>query len=80
MPDVVLCDEHLGQGESGLAALRALLERCPGARGAMVSGEIDTPSLREAQDDGYLVLHKPVDPQTLQDLMIRWLNRDQNAP
>ncbi|WP_440109516.1 ATP-binding response regulator [Acidovorax sp. BL-A-41-H1] len=79
VPDVVLCDEHLGQGSSGFTALRALLERCPGARGAMVSGEIDTPSLREAQDDGYLVLYKPVDPQTLQDLLIRWLEMDKNG-
>lgn len=75
VPDVVFCDEHLGQGESGFAVLQALLERCPGARGAMVSGEMDKPSLREAQDEGYLVLHKPVDPQTLHDLLSRWLER-----
>lgn len=78
VPDVVFCDEHLGQGESGFAVLRALLERCPGARGAMVSGEMDKPSLREAQDEGYLVLHKPVDPYTLQDLLSRWLKSDKN--
>lgn len=79
VPDVIFCDEHLGNGESGFHVLRDLLERCPAARGAMVSGEFDTPSLQAAQDEGYLVLHKPVDPGTLHDVLSRWLEHSQKA-
>lgn len=79
VPDVILCDEHLGHGERGFAVLQALLERCPAARGAMVSGEFDTPSLQDALGEGYLVLHKPVDPETLHDMLSRWLDGNQNA-
>jgi hypothetical protein len=53
--------------------LRTLLARHPGARGAMVSGEFDAPALREAEDEGYLVLRKPVDPAELHTVLARWL-------
>jgi signal transduction histidine kinase/ActR/RegA family two-component response regulator len=71
--DVVLCDQRLRSGESGFDVLLALLARCPQARGAMVSGEFDAPALRRAEDEGYLVLKKPVDVADLQALLGRWL-------
>jgi signal transduction histidine kinase/CheY-like chemotaxis protein len=71
--DVVLCDQRLRSGESGFEVLLALLARCPGARGAMVSGEFDALSLRRAEDEGYLVLKKPVDVADLHALLSRWL-------
>ena len=71
--DVVLCDQRLRSGESGFDVLLALLARCPQARGAMVSGEFDAPALRRAEDEGYLVLKKPVDVADLQALLSRWL-------
>ncbi|MDH4427764.1 MAG: hybrid sensor histidine kinase/response regulator [Acidovorax sp.] len=74
MPDVVFCDQHLGHGGSGFAVLQVLLERCPAARGAMVSGEFDAPALHDAQEQGFLVLRKPVDPQTLHEVLSRWLD------
>lgn len=73
-PQAVLCDQRLPGGESGLAVLQAVLERCGHARGAMLSAEPDAPQLRQAQEDGYLVLPKPVCPDLLHALLARWLN------
>ncbi len=72
-PQAVLCDQRLRSGESGFEVLCALLERCPAAHGAMVSGEFDAPELQEAEAQGYLVLRKPVDTDTLYALLAQWL-------
>ena len=67
-PDVILCDQRLRAGEDGFELLQALLARCTAARGAMVSGEFSSPALAQAEDEGYVVLRKPLDPATLQAL------------
>ncbi|MFN3437281.1 MAG: ATP-binding protein [Acidovorax sp.] len=72
-PHSILCDQRLRSGESGFDVLRALLDRCPDARGAMVSGEYDSPELQTAQDEGYLVLRKPVDVDELHAVLSQWL-------
>ena len=72
-PQVILCDERLRAGESGFELLKALMARLPGARGAMVSGEFNGPALVQAEDEGYLVLRKPVDIGLVHDLLTRWL-------
>lgn len=72
-PEAILCDQRLRSGESGFDVLRALLTRCPDARGAMVSGEYDSPELQTAQDEGYLVLRKPVDVDELHAVLSQWL-------
>ncbi len=72
-PQAILCDQRLRSGESGFEVLRALLERCPDAHGAMVSGEFDAPELQEADAQGYLVLRKPADADTLHALLAQWL-------
>jgi len=77
VPDVILCDQRLRAGESGFDLLQALLERCPSAHGLMVSGEFNSPELMEAENEGYLVLRKPVEPATLHDVLSRWLARDE---
>jgi signal transduction histidine kinase/ActR/RegA family two-component response regulator len=77
MPQVILCDQRLRAGESGFDVLRALLERCPKARGAMVSGEFDSPELIEAENEGYLVLHKPLEPEALFTVLSRWLAKSE---
>ncbi len=71
---MVLCDQRLGGGESGFDVLRALLERFPSARGAMVSGEYDAAPLAQAEDDGYLVFRKPLVPEALHSVLARWLD------
>jgi signal transduction histidine kinase/CheY-like chemotaxis protein len=72
-PQAILCDERLRAGESGFELLKALLERLPHARGAMVSGEFNAPVLVQAEDEGFLVLRKPVDIGLVHDLLSRWL-------
>lgn len=72
-PQVVLCDQRLRAGESGFEVLQAILERCPHAHGAMVSGEFNAPELLRAEEEGYLVLHKPLEPEALYTLLDRWL-------
>ncbi len=74
MPQVILCDERLRSGESGFALLQALLDQCPDAAGAMVSGELNSPALSAAEAEGYVVLSKPVDPGALHGLLTQWLS------
>lgn len=74
-PQAILCDERLRAGESGFELLKALLVKLPDARGAMVSGEFNAPALVQAEDEGYLVLRKPVDMGLVHDLLARWLIR-----
>ncbi len=71
-PQVILCDERLRSGESGFAVLQTLLERCPLARGAMVSGEFNSTHLAQAESEGYLVLRKPFDVAQLHGLLATW--------
>lgn len=74
VPQAVLCDQQLRAGESGFDVLRALLARCPGASGALISGQFDSPELREADAEGYIVLHKPVNPADLHALLLTWFD------
>lgn len=71
-PDAIFCDQRLRSGESGFEVLRALLERLPAASGAMISGELESPELAVAEEQGYLVLAKPVNPTELQAVLGHW--------
>jgi signal transduction histidine kinase len=71
-PRAILCDQRLRSGESGFEILRSLLERCPAASGAMVSGEFNSPDLIRAESDGYLVLRKPLEVSDLYEVLARW--------
>ncbi|NCT88951.1 hybrid sensor histidine kinase/response regulator [Stenotrophomonas acidaminiphila] len=72
-PDVVFCDQRLRSGENGFELLCELLGRLPDARGAMISGELDSAELADAQEQGYLVLRKPVETAELQAVLGYWL-------
>lgn len=72
-PSAIFCDQRLRSGESGFDILRALLARCPGASGAMVSGELHSAALAQAEDEGYLVLRKPLDLAALHAVLANWL-------
>jgi signal transduction histidine kinase/tetratricopeptide (TPR) repeat protein len=79
-PSAILCDQRLRSGESGFDILRALLVRCPAAGGAMVSGELQSADLAQAEDEGYLVLRKPLDLVALHAVLANWLQPvDQTA-
>ena len=71
-PFAVLCDQRLRSGESGFDILQALFERLPNVSGAMVSGEFNSPILQEAEQEGYLVLRKPLEPAKLHALLSQW--------
>lgn len=73
VPNAIFCDQRLRSGESGFELLRMLLDRIPDASGAMISGELDAPELAAAQEQGYLVLRKPLEPQKLQAVLSHWL-------
>jgi signal transduction histidine kinase len=73
-PRAILCDQRLRSGESGFEILRSLLERCPKASGAMVSGEYNSPELVRAENDGYLVLRKPLEVSDLHEVLARWFD------
>ncbi len=72
MPFAVLCDQRLRSGQSGLDILQALFERLPNVSGAMVSGEFNSPVLQAAEEEGYLVLRKPLEPAKLYALLAQW--------
>ena len=75
LPDAIFCDQRLRSGESGFDVLRQLLACCPGASGAMVSGELNSDELTKAEDDGYLVFRKPLDLAALHAVLESWLRR-----
>ena len=72
-PDAIFCDQRLRSGESGFEILKALLNRFPQACGAMVSGEFYSAELVEAENEGYLVLRKPLGPAQLHAVLSTWL-------
>ena len=71
-PFAVLCDQRLRSGESGFDILKALFDRLPDMSGAIVSGEFNSPVLLEAEQEGYLVLRKPLEPAKLHALLTQW--------
>ncbi|MDW5502484.1 hybrid sensor histidine kinase/response regulator [Pseudomonas lundensis] len=77
-PFAVLCDQRLRSGESGFDILKALFERLPETSGAMVSGEFNSPILQEAEQEGYLVLRKPLEPAKLYALLSQWASCQQS--
>ncbi|PKH20478.1 hybrid sensor histidine kinase/response regulator [Enterobacterales bacterium CwR94] len=72
-PQAILCDQRLRSSESGFDILCGLFARLPDASGAMVSGEFNSPVLQQAEQEGYLVLHKPLEPAKLHALLSQWL-------
>lgn len=80
IPDAIFCDQRLRSGENGFELLRTLLERLPEASGAMISGELDSAELALAEEQGYLVLRKPVEPVELQAVLGHWLSLTSPLP
>ena len=79
VPDAIFCDQRLRSGESGFEILKALLHRFPQASGAMVSGEFHSAELQEAENEGYLVLRKPLEPVQLHAVLSTWLQQQASA-
>jgi len=66
-PDVVVSDYRLGQGETGfdvITAARAATR--PDLPAILITGDTDPKLMRSMADRGIVVLHKPLDQETLQ--------------
>lgn len=65
-PDIVLADLRL-RGDDGITAIARLRERCGALPALLLSGDTAPERLRQAQEAGLRMLHKPVAlPQLLQ--------------
>jgi signal transduction histidine kinase len=64
-PDVVLADFRLRGTDNGIAAVRAIRALYPGVPAILVSGDIAADRLREAEEAGIALLHKPVPVEIL---------------
>lgn len=61
VPDGVIADYRLQDGQTGIEAISALRERFGEALPAIIiTGDIDAQPLRDIQDSGIQLLHKPV--------------------
>jgi signal transduction histidine kinase/CheY-like chemotaxis protein len=65
LPDILLFDQRLNSGESGFAIMKSVMNKLDFSRGIMISGEHNSVELSQAEDEGYLVLRKPVDTNEL---------------
>ena len=61
----MLADFRLRGADNGIATVRAIRALYPGTPAILVSGDIAAERLREAQEAGIALLHKPVPPETL---------------
>jgi signal transduction histidine kinase len=63
--DLVLCDIRLPGARDGITCLTQWLDEWPDAAGLLVSAESDPEVLDRAEQEGLLLLPKPVDPDLL---------------
>ena len=65
-PDVVLSDLRLRGDDNGIRTVRAIRELYPDIPAILISGDIAPDRLREAEEAGIPLLHKPVPVEVLQ--------------
>jgi CheY-like chemotaxis protein len=75
-PDLVISDYHLANGKTGCRAIEQINAAFGSSIPAiLISGDTAPEPLRDAQDRGYTLLHKPVEPMRLR-AVIHELFRD----
>ncbi|WP_187435730.1 MASE1 domain-containing protein [Bradyrhizobium hipponense] len=69
-PDLIISDYHLASGTTGIRAIE-LINAALGSSipAILISGDTAPEPLRDANDRGYILLHKPVDPMRLRAVM-----------
>lgn len=79
-PDVVLADFRLRGQESGIKAIRKIRKQFPDLPALLISGDTAEDRLREAQDAGLRLLHKPVSVDVLLQAIALSLESHPNPP
>ncbi|MBL8556606.1 MAG: hybrid sensor histidine kinase/response regulator [Phenylobacterium sp.] len=75
-PDLVICDYRLRDGESGLEAVRKVRASVGvDVPAIIVTGETSPERLRQAQDSGHLLLHKPLSHARLRAAVTNLIRR-----
>jgi two-component system, sensor histidine kinase len=76
-PDVIISDYRLRDEENGIDVIRALRARFGNAiPGILVTGDTAPDRLREAEQSGFHLIHKPVRPAKLRTLLTHLVNRE----
>jgi signal transduction histidine kinase/CheY-like chemotaxis protein len=70
-PDIVLSDLRLRGADNGIEAIGALRRLYPDLSAILISGDIAPERLREAEDAGIPLLHKPVPIETLKQAIAK---------
>jgi len=79
-PDLIVSDYHLADGQTGIEVIERLRNTFSIPIPAfLVSGDTNPDSLHIAGDNGYPLLHKPVDPMTLRAMVNHALKKKQSA-
>lgn len=72
-PDILLFDQRLNSGESGFQIMSEVIRTVSVVSAIIISGEYNSEELLQAEDEGYLVLRKPVDTNELLAVIIHLL-------
>lgn len=74
-PDLVICDYWLGEGVTGLQAIRQTCQEFGvGIPALLITGDTSPARLREIKDSGTLVLLKPFSAEELREAVLRLRN------
>lgn len=69
-PDLIISDYHLANGKIGICAIEQINAAFGSSIPAiLISGDTAAEPLRDANERGYILLHKPVDPMRLRAVM-----------
>jgi signal transduction histidine kinase/CheY-like chemotaxis protein len=70
LPDLIIADYRLREGATGIEAIQKIRERAATPTPAvLITGDVATEYLKQAQQQGFPVLHKPVAPAKLRALI-----------
>lgn len=72
-PQIIFCDLRLPGKEDGLQLLERWQVSHPEAHAVLLTGDRNSAALARAEEAGYLLLAKPMDPNMLRVLLKRWL-------
>lgn len=70
MPDILLADLRLRDGDHGIATVHAIRDLYPGMPALLISGDTAPARLREAHDAKLKLLHKPVPVKVLEQEIV----------